>query len=64
MVGVFYVISYMNESSVLLFYYIYFILVYVIYQKNEFVLFLGNHFLFRKSGFCCENQPIIRPVSN
>ena len=55
MVGVFYVISYKNENSILLFYYIYFILVLEfmwIIQMKEFALFLGANFLFGKSDYC------------
>ena len=64
MFGVFYAISYMNENSILLSYYIYFILVLEFMwfiQKKEFALFnfLGARFFFCKSGYCRENQPVI-----
>ena len=62
----FHVISYINENSILLFYYIYFIYnnvgINAIYPNKEIVLFLGANFFFCKIAYCRENQPVIGTV--
>lgn len=69
MTGAFCVISYMNENSILLFNYIYFILVLKsmwFIQKKESVIIalLGTNVLSYKIGYCRENQLVIGPVMN
>ena len=64
----FYVIRYINENSILLFHYIYFIYtnfgIDVIYPKLRDCSFLGDNVLLCKSGYYRENEPVIGPVIN
>ena len=63
-----------NENSILLlcyviilFYYIYFTLVLEFMsfiQKKDFLPFFGTNFLLRKSGYYCENHPVIGLIIN